>query len=87
MRVYFSEKALQEYIKLTKTNKKIAERIALLIEEIEQNPTSGRGKPEMLKHELSGFWSRRIRGKLRLIYRIVDDESVEISSCCGYHIK
>ena len=55
-----------------------------LLKDIEREPFSGIGKPEPLKGELSGFWSRRIDGVNRLVYRIKEDV-VEILSCRGHY--
>jgi len=60
-------------------NEKIMNRITLLIESIEKTPFSGIGKPEPLKHEMSGFWSRRITKEHRLVYRKID-ETIEITA-------
>lgn len=55
-------------------NKKILKRVNLLIKDIERSPYEGLGKPEALKHSLSGWWSRRITDKHRIVYRVQDDE-------------
>jgi toxin YoeB len=55
-------------------NKGIMKRISALLEDIEKTPYTGIGKPEGLKHELSGWWSRRINKEHRLIYRMVDNQ-------------
>ena len=55
-----------------------------LVKDIERNPFRGIGKPEPLKGELSGFWSRRIDNVHRLVYRI-NDEFIEILSCRGHY--
>ena len=54
-------------------NRKKALRIIKLIKEVQRNPFTGTGKPEPLKHELSGCWSRRIDKKHRLVYQVADD--------------
>ena len=59
-------------------NKAIQKRIILLIEDIIKHPYSGIGKPESLKYELSGKWSRRINSEHRIIYQIVEDNVIEI---------
>ena len=51
----------------------MVERINTLIQEVKREPFSGRGKPEPLKHALSGFWSRRITDEHRMVYRIEGD--------------
>jgi len=64
---------------------KIFRKIAELIEEIRRNPFSGQGKPEPLKHSLSGCWSRRITEEHRLVYTFSEKE-VQIISC-KYHYR
>ena len=54
-------------------NKKLLQKIAVLLEELQTHPRTGTGQPEQLKHELEGFWSRRINKKHRLIYEIEDE--------------
>lgn len=61
-------------------------RINLLIKDIERNPFEGLGKPEPLKHDLSGFWSRRIDDQNRIVYRIKNDV-LEISQCRTHYKK
>ena len=51
----------------------MVERINKLIKEVQRNPFAGIGKPEPLKHALSGFWSRRITDEHRLVYRVTED--------------
>ena len=60
-------------------------RIVSLIKDISRNPYQGLGKPEALKHELQGYWSRRIDDEHRLVYRIENDRLIIIS--CKYHYK
>ena len=60
--------------------KKILKRINQLIKDIDRNGYEGIGKPEPLKYELQGYWSRRIDDEHRLVYRIVDNK-IEIVSC------
>ena len=64
-------------------NKKIYKRIEQLIENIQENPHKGIGKPEPLKYELSGYWSRRITEVHRLVYAVTIDTIIIIS--CKYH--
>ena len=63
--------------------KKIIKRIKKLIADIQNTPFTGIGKPEPLKHHLSGYWSRRITGSHRLVYRTNKEEIVIIQ--CRYH--
>lgn len=64
-------------------DRKKALKIIKLIKEIQKNPFGGIGKPEPLKHDLSGCWSRRIDGEHRLVYR-VSEEKIRILAC-RYH--
>ena len=73
MRLIFAEKAWDDYLYWQKTNKKILKRINLLIKEIQREPFDGVGKPEPLKHALSGYWSRRINDEHRIVYKIYQD--------------
>jgi len=70
MKLIFSENAWDYYLFLQKTDKKILKRINELIKDIQRNKYEGIGKPEPLKHKLSGYWSRRINNKHRIIYKI-----------------
>ena len=79
----FTARALDEYNFWIRNNPKIARKITNLINSIKQCPTSGIGKPEPLKHEYSGFWSRRITAEHRLVYRF--DESTIYIYSCRYH--
>lgn len=82
-RISFDKTAFHDFNKWAKLDKKIYKKICTLIKDIEREPFSGIGKPEALKHELSGFWSRRINDKHRLVYTIIDNNIIIIS--CKYH--
>ena len=69
MKLTFSTKAWEQYLYWQTTDKKILKRINLLIKDIQRNPTGGIGKPEPLKHGLSGYWSRRINDEHRIVYK------------------
>ena len=73
MKLIFSEDAWEDYLYWQKFDKKMLERINKLIQEIVRTPYEGIGKPEQLKHALSGFWSRRITEEHRIVYAIKDD--------------
>lgn len=73
MRVLFAETAWEDYLYWQKTDKAILKRINSLIKDIQRNKYEGLGKPELLKHSLAGFWSRRINSEHRLVYRIEGD--------------
>ena len=77
----WSDKAWDDYLDWQKKDKKTFEKINILIKDIDRNGESeGIGKPEPLKGDLSGFWSRRINEKDRLVYRIADGR-IEIALC------
>jgi len=73
MKLIFSDNAWEDYLYWQKTDRKILRRINLLIREIQRSPFEGIGKPEPLKHALSGYWSRRINSEHRIIYRAETD--------------
>ena len=70
MKIQFSENAWEDYLYWQKTDKSIVKRINGLIHDIQRSPFDGIGKPEPLKHALSGFWSRRINDEHRLVYAV-----------------
>ena len=72
MTLTFSTKAWEQYEYQKKTDKKILKRINLLIKDIQRTPNQGMGKPEALKHGLSGYWSRRINDEHRIVYKQQD---------------
>ena len=80
MKIRFGEKAWAEYLQWQTTNRKMTGKINALLKDITRHPFTGLGKPEMLKHDLSGFWSRRIDQEHRLVYTVRDDE-ITIYSC------
>ena len=84
-KVVFEGNAFQDFTEWATADKKIYKRIVDLIKDILRQPFTGIGKPEPLKHELKGYWSRRINDEHRLVYK-VSDEAVTIISC-KYHYK
>lgn len=81
--VFWTKNASSDIKYWKDNNKKIVERIKVLIEDIKLHQFTGIGKPEPLKHNFNGYWSRRIDSQHRLIYRI---ESVKIVIiACRYH--
>ena len=84
-KIIFTEDAWQDYLYWQKQDKKTIKRINQLLQDIQRNGNDGIGKPEALKENLSGFWSRRIDLTNRLIYKI-SEESIEIISC-RYHYE
>lgn len=83
MKLIFSENAWEDYLYWQKTDKKILKRINLLIQDIKRSPFEGIGKPEPLKYDLSGYWSRRIDGEHRIVYK-VQNEAIFLSEL-RYH--
>ena len=73
MKLIFSERAWEDYLYWQKTDRKVVARINQLIQEIQRDPCSGIGKPEPLKHALSGYWSRRINDEQRIVYKVQGD--------------
>jgi toxin YoeB len=70
MTLTFSSKAWENYLYWQKADKVILKRINILIKEIHRTPFEGIGKPERLKHSLSGYWSRRINDEHRIVYKV-----------------
>ena len=73
MTITFSSKAWENYLFWQKTDKAMLKRINTLSKEIQRNPFEGIGKPEPLKHSLTGYWSRRINDEHRIVYKVSDD--------------
>ncbi len=78
MNIRFSSNAWNDYLFWQQTDKKIIKRINLLIRDIQRHPHEGIGKPEPLKHGLSGYWSRRITDEHRIVYRF-DNNTIKIA--------
>jgi len=83
MKYVFVEESWEDYLYWQKIDKKIQKRINTLLKDISRNPYDGLGKPEPLKHNYRGFWSRRIDGEHRLIYQVKNDELRIVK--CRYH--
>jgi toxin YoeB len=81
--ISFHEEAFDEYNTWAKENPKIFERIVRIINETARKPFNGIGKPEPLKSNLKGFWSRKINDEHRLVYEVRQNEIVITS--CKYH--
>lgn len=79
----FSDEGWDDYLYWQKTDKKILARINRLIKDTQRSPFKGLGEPEPLKHELQGFWSRRINREHRLVYQFEKDVLYIIQ--CRYH--
>ena len=84
MRKIWDDEAWSDYLYWQAQDKKTLKRINALIKDIERNYFEGIGKPEPLKGDLSGFWSRRIDDKNRLVYRI-QKGIIEIAQCKGHY--
>ena len=83
MELVFIESGWDDYLYWQKTDKEILKKINKLIKETLRSPFQGIGKPEALKFDMSGLWSRRINLEHRLIYKIEDDKVVVVQ--CRYH--
>ena len=80
MKVSFAKVADEDYRYWKRKDRKVFEKINALLKDIEQHPFTGIGKPEPLRHELSGWWSRRITKVHRLVYR-VESNKISVLSC------
>ena len=80
MRLIWSEKSWEDYLYWQSHDKKILKKINNLIKDIKREPFDGLGKPEPLRYELAGCWSRRITDEHRIVY-MVEDQSISIVSC------
>jgi toxin YoeB len=87
MKTAWTDDAWEEYLHWQKEDQKILESINELIKDIKRNPIKGLGKPEPLKFGLQGWWSRRISGERRLVYRVSgkgENQQLDIAQC-RYH--
>ena len=80
MKYIFVDESWEDYLYWQKIDKKMVKRINLLLKDISRQPYEGLGKPEPLKHNYRGFWSRRINVEHRLIYQVNEDE-IRIIKC------
>ena len=87
MLIGWTELAWQDYLQWQKEDEKILAAINDLIKDINRDPSRGLGKPEPLKHDLRGWWSRRITSEHRLVYRLQgkDDGQQLVMAQCRYH--
>ena len=83
-KISFTNKAWEEYCYWQMQDKKTLKRINLILMDIQRNKFEGIGKPEPLKENLRGFWSRRIDDTNRLVYKI-SNEQIEIIQCKGHY--
>lgn len=86
--ILFEKRALDDVLKLKKSGSRAdLKKVESILEDLQIHPRSGTGNPEQLKHQLSGFWSRRINKKDRLIYEIFEepDKLVVVVSALGHY--
>jgi len=83
MIITFSENSWEDYTYWQGIDKKMIKKINSLIKDIQRQPFDGLGKPEPLKFDLAGFWSRRIDKEHRLVYQVTDNQILIYS--CRYH--
>jgi toxin YoeB len=83
MLLSWTEEAWEDYLYWQTTNKQNVKRINTLIKSMLRTPFEGIGKPEPLKHDLSGSWSRRIDQENRIVYDVADNQIIIIQ--CRYH--
>jgi toxin YoeB len=83
--VHFTDAAWEDYQHWRRSDEAIPRKVNELIEDTRRRPFIGLGKPELLKGDLAGWWSRRITGDHRLVYRVAEkrgaDQRIEIASC------
>jgi toxin YoeB len=82
-RIIFENPAFEDFNQWASLDKKIYQKIVALIKDINRSPFTGLGKPEALKHKLTGYWSRRINDEHRLVYKVTDEAIIIIA--CKYH--
>lgn len=80
MLLTWDENAWEDYLWWQAHDRKVLKRINILIKDIARNGNEGIGKPEPLKHEFAGFWSRRITEEHRLVYRVIENE-ITVLAC------
>jgi toxin YoeB len=83
MNILFTDDSWEDYLYWQQTDKQTLRKINQLLKEIQRTPFSGVGKPEPLKHQLQGCWSRRIDSEHRLVYEITDNTLKVIG--CRFH--
>ena len=83
MKITFSPNSWEDYLSWQSEDKKILKKINSLLKDIQRTSYQGLGKPEPLKYDLAGLWSRRIDREHRLVYQVIRDELFVYS--CRYH--
>ncbi|MCG6839314.1 Txe/YoeB family addiction module toxin [Fusobacterium polymorphum] len=84
MLLTWTDLAWKQYEELQEKDKRLIKKINILIKDIKRNGNEGIGKPEPLQHELSGYWSRRIDDKNRLVYKVSDNQ-ITIVACANHY--
>jgi toxin YoeB len=87
MKLLWTEDAWEDYVHWQQADPKVLTAVNTLIRDIAREPFKGLGKPEPLRHDLAGWWSRRITGEHRLVYRVSGKgaaQQIEIAQC-RYH--
>lgn len=84
MRILWNERAWEEYLDWQTKDKRALKRINMLIKDIQRSSSEGIGKPEPLKNDLSGWWSRRIDDVNRIVYK-EENGAIVIASCKGHY--
>ncbi|MCY7331589.1 MAG: Txe/YoeB family addiction module toxin [Pseudanabaena sp. CAN_BIN31] len=85
MKLTFTEDGWNDYLWFQDNDKKLLKRINTLIKEVLRNPLEGIGKPEPLKANLSGYWSRRIDTQHRLVYEVLEGSIIVVA--CRFHYQ
>lgn len=83
MNILFTKSGWEDYIYWQSTDKQMLKKINELIKNIKTTPFEGKGKPEALKFNLTGYWSRRINNEHRLVYKFEDNTLIILQ--CRYH--
>lgn len=83
MLITFSENSWEDYLYWQSVDKKIVKKINSLLKDIQRTPFEGIGKPEALRYDLSGYWSRRIDQEHRLVYQVIENNILIYS--CRFH--
>jgi toxin YoeB len=85
MKLIFTERAWADYLWFQASERKLLKKINTLIKDIQREPYEGLGKPEALKSNLSGYWSRRIDSEHRLVYEVDDTQTEIVIISCRLH--
>ncbi|RKZ50634.1 MAG: Txe/YoeB family addiction module toxin [Candidatus Parabeggiatoa sp. nov. 3] len=87
MKLIFTERSWEDYLWFQANERKLLKKMNMLIKDIQREPFEGLGKPEALKSNLSGYWSRRINGEHRLVYEVNDTQTKLVIISCRYHYQ